>query len=271
MAADLRGTARTLCMGFFYKGSQMALPWATPFTYGQADTPVSCSGWESVNPSGLYDGHLLSSAWRIMCTPSSTPCVVRGQALAMGRYPHGKPAAQDMWLWWQWLLLCQLYAFFRPLICKPLLVPLHLHKCFSRGGYRASRWAAPQQRREHGRARGSSSKVQQALTTICPSCLQSTRFQLKTPGEDVLPSDAFHQHSHSFSKHLCLLPAVPLNSPVTTHSPAGCLALCTWSKIRQWFSDTRCRLGHILLSLFTVNCAVGSYSPREINGMMNTN
>lgn len=93
MAADLRGTARTLCTGFFYKGSQMALPWATPSTYGQAYTPVSCAGWESFNPSGLYGGHLLSPARRITRALSSAPCAARGQALAMGRCPHGKPAA----------------------------------------------------------------------------------------------------------------------------------------------------------------------------------
>lgn len=176
---------------------------------------------------------------------------------------------QGRWLQWQRLLLCPLYIFFRPPICKPPSVPLHLRKCSSIRWLQGARVSSARSESKEGRG-AAITECRLSLHHLSQLPAEHAIAAENTPGEGVLPSNVFHQHSHSLREHLCLLPYVVPNSPLTTHCPACHLTPLTLSEIRQWFSDTRCQLGQILSSLFTLNCAVGGYSPREINGIMNT-
>lgn len=67
--------------------------------------------------------HMLSHLLHVQCG---------GKLLAWADVLTASQQQQGRWLWWQWLLCCQLYIFLRPPICKSPAVPLDLHKCSSR-------------------------------------------------------------------------------------------------------------------------------------------
>lgn len=102
-----------------------------------------------------------------------------------------------------------------------------------------------------GRSKGQQSQGASSNSTICPSCLQSVAWQPTPPRRCVWPSTVTHQHRHSFR-----------NPPAQS-----------WALLSQTREIQRCwvQAGADPPSLFTGSCAVGSSSPTEINGIMNTN
>lgn len=223
MAADLRGTARTLCMGFFYKGSQMALPWAHPSAMDK-HPPISSSVWESSSPSGLDDGHLLSSAGRITCTPSSSPRAAWGQALAMGRCPHMERGGSS-----------RSSASCTSPSDQPAATPLQSH------------WVCLNDIPEVRCSKeGSKSRVLAVTSTFVPAGCRACNCSWKYPEKVFCPAMS------ATSVAICSLKAsasclvLLQNVPIKTHGPACHLTRLTLSEIREWFSDRWCRLGQIL-------------------------
>lgn len=86
MAADLRRIDRSLCMGFFYRGSQMALLRVTPSAMDKHLFQSAALAEQVPNHQVLMMANLPSPAGRITCTSFSTP--LAEQALVMGRCPH---------------------------------------------------------------------------------------------------------------------------------------------------------------------------------------
>lgn len=117
--------------------------------------------------------------------------------------------------------------------------------------------------------RDSSHGVQSSNFPICPICLQSMSWQPNHSGDVLCPAlspTSTGIPAENISAWCLLLPQRAQSQPCPAWAQ-----LLTLSQTREWFSDPGCRLGQIPLSLFTVSCAVGSYSPMEINGIMNTN
>lgn len=178
MAADLRGTARTLYTGFFYKGSQMALPWVTPLHMGNIHPSQLCwlrNFMMTTFFSQCEGSCVLSHLFHMQCG---------GEVCPWADVPTASQQRQGRWLQWQWLLFCPLYIFFRFPIFKPPSVPLDLHKPSSRQWLQGP-WVSstPAVLRAKGGARQQSQGTVSNFN-IRPSCLQSMQLPPKTPEEE---------------------------------------------------------------------------------------
>lgn len=183
--------------------------------------------------------HILSPAWKI--------CWVLGQVLAVGRCPAARQQQQGRWLWWQWLLFCQLHIFFRSLISKPPSVPLDLPMHCSRQWLQGAEVSRAVARRD------SSHRVQALTSPSVPAACRAWHGSQNHPGDVFGP--ALSPTSTGIPSET-LLPS-PSLSPAESNQ--GEIQRC-------WV-----QAGADPPSLFTVSCAVGSSSPTEINGIMNTN
>lgn len=225
-----------------------------PSSHAKAHTPVGCTAWERLNPSGLCGGHILSPAWRI--------CSVLGQALAMGRCPSARQQQQGRWLWWQWLLFCQLYIFFSQVSDQqtpsvPLDLPIHSPRVWLHGAEVSRAVADPRARRD------SSQKLPALTSPFVPAACRAWR------GSQNHPGMCFTQHCHPPAQEFLQKTSLSPKSPVPTPALLVPNAHLESNQGEVWWSWLQ--LGQILPSLFTVSCAVGIYRHTEISGIMNTN
>lgn len=137
----------------------------------------------------------IRSLWWPHPPPSMKDLLSAGESSGHGRCSAARQQQQGRWLWWQWLLSCQLYIFFRSLSSAnhlqcPRICP---HTLADSGCWSRDEWSC-------GRCRGQEGQQSQGARsnlTFCPSCLQSVAWQPKPPRRCALPSTVTHQHRHS--------------------------------------------------------------------------